>query len=54
LSDPSHYAQLSRGAREVAGRFTLAAHLAKLETILETALEKRQLRPDPAEVLGAN
>ena len=39
LSDPSHYANLCRGAREVAGRFTLAAHLSQLEHTLETALE---------------
>ena len=38
LSDPSHYAELSRGAREVAGRFTLAAHLTQLETTLASAL----------------
>jgi glycosyltransferase involved in cell wall biosynthesis len=41
LSDPSHYADLSRGAREVAGRFTLAAHLSQLENTLETALAAR-------------
>jgi glycosyltransferase involved in cell wall biosynthesis len=38
LSDPAHYAELSRGAREVAGRFTLAAHLSQLENTLATAL----------------
>jgi hypothetical protein len=27
LSDPSHYADLRRGAREVASRFTLSAHV---------------------------
>jgi glycosyltransferase involved in cell wall biosynthesis len=41
LSDPSHYADLSRGAREVAGRFTLAAHLSQLENTLETVLNRR-------------
>jgi len=35
LSNPSHYADLSRGAREVASRFTLAAHVSKLEGTLE-------------------
>jgi glycosyltransferase involved in cell wall biosynthesis len=50
LSDPSHYADLCRGTREVAGRFTLAGHLSKLETILETVLEKQQFQPDAAEV----
>jgi glycosyltransferase involved in cell wall biosynthesis len=38
LTDPSHYAGLCRGAREVAARFTLAAHLSKLESTLETVL----------------
>jgi glycosyltransferase involved in cell wall biosynthesis len=38
LSDPSHYADLSRGAREVAGRFTLAEHVSKLESTLESVL----------------
>ena len=38
LSDPSHYAALCRGAREMAARFTLAAHLSKLETTFETVL----------------
>jgi glycosyltransferase involved in cell wall biosynthesis len=38
LSDPAHYAELSRGAREVAGRFTLAAHLSQLENTLASAL----------------
>jgi glycosyltransferase involved in cell wall biosynthesis len=35
LSDPAHYATLSRGAREVAGRYTLSAHLSQVETTLE-------------------
>ena len=38
LSDPSHYAVLCRGAREVAGRFTLAAHVSQLENTLEAVL----------------
>jgi glycosyltransferase involved in cell wall biosynthesis len=40
LSDPSHYAQLARGAREVAGRFTLADHVAQLENTLESVVGK--------------
>jgi glycosyltransferase involved in cell wall biosynthesis len=36
LSDASHYEDLSRGAREVASRFTLAAHVSKLEAILNS------------------
>lgn len=35
LADPGHYSNLSRGASDVARRFTLAAHLAKLEPILD-------------------
>jgi hypothetical protein len=38
LSHPTHYADLGRGARQIAARFTLAAHLSKLETTLETVL----------------
>jgi glycosyltransferase involved in cell wall biosynthesis len=45
LSDPSHYADLCRGAREVAGRFTLAAHVSKLEDTLETILETTPRKP---------
>ncbi len=45
LSDPSHYAHLCRGAREVAGRFTFAAHLAMLESTLETVLEDVRRTP---------
>jgi glycosyltransferase involved in cell wall biosynthesis len=41
LSDLSHYADLCRGAREVAGRFTLAAHVSKLEVTLEAVLSTR-------------
>ncbi len=36
LYDPAHYADLRVGAREVATRFTAAAHLSKLEAVLET------------------
>jgi len=39
LSDSAHYAKLCYGAREVANRFTLAAHVSKLESTLETVLE---------------
>jgi glycosyltransferase involved in cell wall biosynthesis len=38
LSDPSHYADLRRGAREVASRFTLSAHVSKLEGSLQAVL----------------
>jgi glycosyltransferase involved in cell wall biosynthesis len=53
LSDPSHYAGLSRGAREVAGRFTVAAHLSQLERILENVREKQPFQTDAAEVFGS-
>ena len=53
LSDPSHYADLCRGAREVAGRFTLAAHVSKLESILEMVVERQQFQPHVAETLRA-
>ena len=46
LSDPSHYADLSRGAREVAGRFTLAAHVSKLEVTLEAVLGSARRAPE--------
>lgn len=46
LSDPSHYAALCRGAREVAVRFTLAAHVSKLESIFEAALKMTPHTPD--------
>ncbi len=39
LSDSSHYQDLCRGAQEVAARFTLGEHLAKLESTLESALD---------------
>jgi glycosyltransferase involved in cell wall biosynthesis len=45
LSDPSHYSGLCRGAREVAGRFTLAAHVSKLESTLESILETARRTP---------
>jgi glycosyltransferase involved in cell wall biosynthesis len=50
LSDPSHYAKLCQGACEVAGRFTLAAHLSKLESKLQTILEN--VRTAPSELGG--
>jgi glycosyltransferase involved in cell wall biosynthesis len=50
LSHPSHYADLCRGAREVASRFTLAAHVSQLETILDTVVEKQVFQPDAAEL----
>jgi glycosyltransferase involved in cell wall biosynthesis len=34
LSDPQHYSRLCRGAWEVAGRFTMEAHVSALEPIL--------------------
>ncbi len=55
LSDSSHYADLCRGAREVAGRFTLAAHVSKLESTLETILKTMRRTPAilrPAETAG--
>ncbi|MBV9769062.1 MAG: glycosyltransferase family 4 protein [Bryobacterales bacterium] len=39
LESPSHYEELCRGAREVASRFTLTAHVSNLESILEGVLE---------------
>ncbi len=48
LSDPLHYAALGRGAREVAARFTLAAHLSKLESTLESVLETMGRTPSQA------
>jgi glycosyltransferase involved in cell wall biosynthesis len=52
LSDPSHYADLCRGAREVAGRFTLAAHVTQLERTLENSLQNA--RRSPAEAIHAD
>jgi hypothetical protein len=46
LSDPSHYASLCRGAREVAARFTLAAHLSTLETTLESVCGQGAMHAD--------
>jgi glycosyltransferase involved in cell wall biosynthesis len=40
LVDPGHYAKLCRGAWEVARRFTLDAHITKLEPILEAAARR--------------
>jgi len=46
LVDPLYYERLCRGAREVAGRFTLGAHLAKLESTLEEVLDSvESVRP---------
>ena len=36
LSEPSHYAGLCRGAREIAARFALAAHISRLENTLKS------------------
>ena len=41
LASPDHYQDLSRGAWEVARRFTLANHLDKLLPILERAAQER-------------
>lgn len=43
LIDPSHYLDLSNGAREVAARFTLARHVSQIESTFETIL--RAARP---------
>jgi glycosyltransferase involved in cell wall biosynthesis len=51
LSEPSHYAGLCRGALEVAARFTLAAHVSKLESTLETV--RKTLGLTPAGALSA-
>ena len=53
LSDPSHYAMLCRGAHEVASRFTLAAHVSKLEGTLKTALQAGRLASDPRKSAGS-
>jgi glycosyltransferase involved in cell wall biosynthesis len=37
LENPAHHAELRRGARQLAGRFTLDAHLTKLELALAPA-----------------
>jgi len=39
LIDPSHYADLSRGACEVAARFTLARHVSQIDNVFETILQ---------------
>lgn len=46
LSDPSHYAALCRGAREVAARFTLAAHVSQLEATLEAVCSQGAIHAD--------
>jgi glycosyltransferase involved in cell wall biosynthesis len=53
LSDPSHYADLCRGAREVAGRFTLAAHVSKLEGTLDAVLAAHVLSTNGKETIHA-
>jgi glycosyltransferase involved in cell wall biosynthesis len=40
LADPEHYQRLSRGAWEMARRFTMAAHLEKLLPVLEQAAQE--------------
>jgi len=45
LANPSHYAKLSRGASEVAARFTLASHVSQIEGVFETILQAK--RPTP-------
>jgi glycosyltransferase involved in cell wall biosynthesis len=52
LSNPSHYADLSRGAREVAARFSLDAHVTQLEGTLENSLQNA--RRSPAEAIHAD
>jgi glycosyltransferase involved in cell wall biosynthesis len=47
LSEPSHYADLCRGAREIAARFTLAAHISKLENTLKSVLGTTDQMPAP-------
>ena len=42
LSDPHHYANLSRGARQMAARFTMDNHLPPLISILERAIDARR------------
>jgi glycosyltransferase involved in cell wall biosynthesis len=37
LSDPDHYSNLCRGARQVSSRFNLDVHLSRLEDVLATA-----------------
>jgi glycosyltransferase involved in cell wall biosynthesis len=50
LSSPDHLQRLSRGAWEVAHRFTLSAHVAALEAIFESIAcsESGVLSPSPA------
>lgn len=52
LSSASHYADLCRGAREVAGRFTLATHVVELESTLQGVL--KNTRPASAEAIHAD
>jgi glycosyltransferase involved in cell wall biosynthesis len=41
LEDPARHARLRRGAWEIAGRFTLAAHLGRLEPLLFNVADHR-------------
>jgi glycosyltransferase involved in cell wall biosynthesis len=51
LADPEHYATLCRGAWEMAARFTLDAHMAKLEPLLSAA-EREPAALTPAAIDG--
>ena len=42
LRDPEHYAQLSRGARQTAARFTMERHLPDLMSVFEKAVHGRR------------
>lgn len=42
VADPDHHQHLCRGAREVAGRFHMAAHLRQLESTFESVLLDRK------------
>jgi glycosyltransferase involved in cell wall biosynthesis len=53
LADPSHYARLSRGAFEVASRFTLERHLARLEEIFRSVPRRPVHAISPAESIHA-
>jgi glycosyltransferase involved in cell wall biosynthesis len=53
LSDPVHYASLGRGAREVAARFTLAAHVSKLESALQAVFQRTERGPTEAPLGGS-
>jgi glycosyltransferase involved in cell wall biosynthesis len=42
LRDPQHYAELSRGARQMAARFTMERHIPELMRVFEQALHGRR------------